>query len=173
MLVVGYVCVQNKCQNVATIYYTEAKFCAHKDFYTQWMKNNGGVLLLSHPRLKATHSCPSQTFRRGASLRIPDHQQLTHPPPPPPPQCHIYASVNRVSIGSDNGLSPIRRQAIIWPNAGLWSIGTLGRNFSGILIAIHRFSFKRMHLETSSAKWRPFCPGGYDLTAFTLAVMFS
>ena len=25
----------------------------------------------------------------------------------------IYASVNRVSIGSDNGLSPIRRQAII------------------------------------------------------------
>ena len=25
----------------------------------------------------------------------------------------IYASVNRVSIGSDNGLSPVRRQAII------------------------------------------------------------
>ena len=27
--------------------------------------------------------------------------------------CRIYASVNMVSIGSDNGLSPIRRQAII------------------------------------------------------------
>ena len=26
---------------------------------------------------------------------------------------HIYASVNRVSIGSDNGLPPIRRQAFI------------------------------------------------------------
>ena len=26
---------------------------------------------------------------------------------------HIYASVNQVSLGSDNGLSPIRRQAII------------------------------------------------------------
>ena len=31
----------------------------------------------------------------------------------PPPSCHIYASMNGVSIGSDNGLSPIRRQAII------------------------------------------------------------
>ena len=30
-----------------------------------------------------------------------------------PPWCRIYASVNRVSIGSDNGLSPIQRQAII------------------------------------------------------------
>ena len=25
----------------------------------------------------------------------------------------IYASMNQVSIGSDNGLSPVRRQAII------------------------------------------------------------
>ena len=29
------------------------------------------------------------------------------------PYYHIYASMNRVSIGSDNGLSPIRHQAII------------------------------------------------------------
>ena len=29
------------------------------------------------------------------------------------PYCRIYVSVNRVSIGSDNGLSPIRRQANI------------------------------------------------------------
>ena len=34
-------------------------------------------------------------------------------PPPPPPSYRIYASVNWVSNGSDNGLSPIRRQAII------------------------------------------------------------
>ena len=31
----------------------------------------------------------------------------------PPSATHIYASENQVSIGSDNGLSPIRRQAII------------------------------------------------------------
>ena len=38
--------------------------------------------------------------------------------------------MNRVSIGSDNGLSPIRRQAIIYTIAELFSIGTLGANFS-------------------------------------------
>ena len=30
----------------------------------------------------------------------------------------IYASVNYVSIGSGSGLSPIRRKAITWTNAG-------------------------------------------------------
>ena len=44
---------------------------------------------------------------------------LTPPPPPPPP-------VVPVSIGLDNGLSPIRRQAINYPNAGLLSIAPLG-----------------------------------------------
>ena len=34
-----------------------------------------------------------------------------------------YASMNWVRIGLDNGLSPIRRQAIIWTNAGLLCIG--------------------------------------------------
>ena len=38
------------------------------------------------------------------------------------PQCPIYASVNQVSIISDNDLSPIRRQAIIYTNAKLLSI---------------------------------------------------
>ena len=59
-------------------------------------------------------------------------------------------------IGSDNGLSPGRRQAIIWTIAGILLIGTLGTNFSEILIGIQTFSFKNMHLKKSSAKWRPF-----------------
>ena len=62
-------------------------------------------------------------------------------------------------IGSDNGLSPSRRQAIIRTNAGILLIGTLGTNFSEILSEIHTFSFKKMHLKMSSAKWRPFCLG--------------
>ena len=37
------------------------------------------------------------------------------------PHFSIYASVNWVSTGSDNGLSPIRRQAIFLTNAGLLS----------------------------------------------------
>ena len=35
-----------------------------------------------------------------------------------------------VSIGSGNGLSPVRRQAITWTNADLSSIRPLGRTFS-------------------------------------------
>ena len=42
-----------------------------------------------------------------------------------PPQCRIYASVNQVNTGSNNGLSPIWRQAIIQTNTGLLSIGPL------------------------------------------------
>ena len=38
--------------------------------------------------------------------------------------------MNQDNIGPDNGLSPILRQAIIWTNAGLLSIGPLGTNFS-------------------------------------------
>ena len=59
-------------------------------------------------------------------------------------------------IGSNNGLSPRRRQAIIWTNAGIVLIGPLGTNFSEISIGIQTFSFKKMQLKMSSAKWRPF-----------------
>ena len=62
-------------------------------------------------------------------------------------------------IVSDNGLSPGRRQAIIWTNAGILLIGTLGTNFSEILFEIQIFSFKKMGLNVSSVKWRPFCFG--------------
>ena len=62
-------------------------------------------------------------------------------------------------IDSDNGLSPGRRQAIIWTNAGILLIGPLGTNFNEILIGIQTFSFKKMHLKMSSAKWRPLCLG--------------
>ena len=60
-------------------------------------------------------------------------------------------------IGSDNGLSPGRRQAIIWTNAELLLNRTFGTNFSEILIEILTSQFKKMHLKVSSAKWRPFC----------------
>ena len=59
-------------------------------------------------------------------------------------------------IGSDSGLSPDRRQSVIWPNARILLIGLLGTNFSEILIVIHTSSFNKMHLKMSSGKWRPF-----------------
>ena len=71
-------------------------------------------------------------------------------------------------IGSDNGLSPDRRQAFIWTNAGLLLIEPLGTNFSEILIEILTFSFKKMHLKVSSVKKRPFCLGLNELTHWPL-----
>ena len=71
---------------------------------------------------------------------------------------HICVSKLTI-IGSDNGLSPGRRQAIIWTNAGTLLIRLLEINFSEILIKIHTFSFKKIHLNMSSGKWRPFLLG--------------
>ena len=64
-----------------------------------------------------------------------------------------------IIIGSDDGLSPGRRQAIIWTKAGILLIGPLATIFSEILIEIYIFSFNKMYLKMSSAKWRPFCLG--------------
>ena len=76
---------------------------------------------------------------------------------------HICVSeLTIIDIGSDNGLWPGRCQAIIWNNPGLFMlllIEPLGTNFSEISIGIQTFSFKKMHLNMSSAKWRPFCLG--------------
>ena len=67
-------------------------------------------------------------------------------------------------IGSDNGLSPGWRQAIVWTNNGILLIGALGTNFSEILIEIQTFSFWKNNLKVSSGKWRPFCLSLNDLT---------
>ena len=64
---------------------------------------------------------------------------------------HLCVS-NLTTIGSGNGLSPERCQAIIWTNAGILLIGPLGTNFSEILIEIQNFSLKKIFLKMSSAK---------------------
>ena len=66
---------------------------------------------------------------------------------------------NLTIIGSDNGLTPGRRQAITWTNIGILLIGPLWTKFNEMLIDIHTFSFKKIHLKMSSGKWRPFCLG--------------
>ena len=76
---------------------------------------------------------------------------------------HICVSKLTI-IGSHNGLSPGRRQAIIWTNAGILLIRPLGTNFNEMLIKIHTFSVKKMHLKMSSVKWWPFCHGLNVLT---------
>ena len=76
---------------------------------------------------------------------------------------HIFVKKLTI-IGSNNGLSPSGHQAILWTNAGILLMGPLGTNFNEILIEIHTFSFKKMHLKISSVKWRPFCLGLNVLT---------
>ena len=85
---------------------------------------------------------------KGDELRLTNWGRVTH------------ICVNKLTIiGSDNGLSPGRRQAIIWTNAGILLIRNLGTIFSEILGEIHSFSFSKTHFKMSSAKWRLFCPG--------------
>ena len=79
---------------------------------------------------------------------------------------HICVSKLTI-ISSDNGLSPGQRQAIIWTNARILLIEPLETNFSEILIEIRKFSFKKMRLKMSSAKWRPFCLGLNELSAMS------
>ena len=73
------------------------------------------------------------------------------------------ATKMRQWIGSALVEIMVRCQAIIQTSAGILSIGPLGTKFNEILIKIQIFSFMKMHLRISSAKWRPFCPGGDGL----------
>ena len=67
--------------------------------------------------------------------------------------------MNLTIIGWYIGFSPGQHQAIIWTNAGILLIWPIGTNFGEISIEIHIhvFSFKKMHLKMSSAKWQPLC----------------
>ena len=68
--------------------------------------------------------------------------------------------VNKITIiGSYNGLSPGRRQVIIWTNAGILLIGPVGITFTEIWIEVNTFSLKEIHWKMSSAKWRSCCLG--------------
>ena len=69
-----------------------------------------------------------------------------------------HICINKLTIiGLDNGSLTGRHQAIICTNVGILLIGPLGTNFSEILIKIHIFSFKKMHLKMSPGNCQPFC----------------
>ena len=57
-----------------------------------------------------------------------------------------------IIIGSDDGLSPGRRQTIIWTNVGILSFWHLGTNFNDILFEIRKFSCKNINLKMPSEK---------------------
>ena len=65
------------------------------------------------------------------------------------------AGVLVVLAGSDHGLSPGRYQAIVWAITGILLKGPTRTNFSDILIKIHTFSLKKMHLKMVAILSRP------------------
>ena len=75
---------------------------------------------------------------------------------------HICVS-EIIIIGSDNGLSPVRHQAIKRTNAGILLIGTSGIKFNEIMIEINILSLQIMRLKMSSAKCSLFLLGLNEL----------
>ena len=72
---------------------------------------------------------------------------------------------NWVSISSVNGLSPVRRQAITWTNAGFLSIAFMGANFNEIWIGILSFPLEKYIWSCHLSKWWPFWPEEDDINA--------
>ena len=70
-------------------------------------------------------------------------------------------------IVSDDGLSPGQRQAIIWTNAGISLIGTLGTNFSEFFyrnsyIFIQENAFENVVCKMAAILSRPQCVKGFN-----------
>ena len=80
---------------------------------------------------------------------------------------HICTS-KLLIIGSGNGLAHVWHQAVIWTSVGILSTGSSGTNCSESWIKMQQFSFKKMQLNISSAKWRSFCLGLYVLKNWDL-----
>ena len=75
----------------------------------------------------------------------------------------IYLCVSKLTIiGSDNGLLPGQCQSVIWTNAGILLIRTLGTHFIEILSKIHIFfikenAFQNVVCEMVADLFRPQC----------------
>ena len=128
-------------------------------FPAHFRDNNSEIIFMSwrhHVMISLLHDSSDQTL--DWSVELTHWGRMTH----------ICVS-NLTNIGSDNGLSPDRRQAIIWTIARILLIGPFRTNFSEILIKILAFSFKKMHLKVSISEMvailsRPQCVNIQDIT---------
>ena len=112
-----------------------------------------------------THVWRHYDYDRGSFAVIPpyDRMRWTHWDR----VTHICVS-KLFNIDSDKGLSHGWHQAVILTNAGILLIRNLGTNCSETLSKIRAFSFNKMHLKMSSAKWRQFFLGLNVLTHFVV-----
>ena len=111
-------------------------FTALSSFDNDWLKKVSWTWILR------SHSLSNQS---NTSLNI--TRGLTH-----------WGRVTHICVGnltiirSDHGLSPGRRQAIIWTNTEISLIGLLGTNFSDILIKINIYLIDENAIETVVCK---------------------
>ena len=81
-----------------------------------------------------------------------------------------HICINKTTIiGSDNGLSPGRCQAIIWTNAGILLIGTLGTNNSEIsnqmsFLFIREIAYENVIWKMAAILFRPQCVKAWVLS---------
>ena len=68
-------------------------------------------------------------------------------------------SVITAFIGSDNGFTLVRCQAIVWSNDGLLLNEPLRKELIEILIKSYKSLFVTMRSKMPSARWRSFCLG--------------
>ena len=147
--VLGYSLVVNLERHTRNINMCRTQTCSsqrYSDTYKNWEMGNQPCFHLAHKKVGAwmsndiwwfhgdviTYSCPHlnmliQHFNRLMHNSCNSWHLLTHWGR----ATHICVG-NLTIIGSDNGLSPDRSQAIIWTNARILLIGPLGTNFSEI-----------------------------------------
>ena len=106
----------------------------------------------------------------GSGLPVVTEQFPKSTSPSSASELNLWGRVTHICVrkptitGSDNGLSPGWRQAIIWTNAGMLLIWPLVTNFSEMLSEIQTFWLKKIHFKMSSAKCCPFRLGLNVLT---------
>ena len=105
-------------------------------------------MLRSSYRIKSYNKCPDEIFQIHFCMKPFFHWMSVNSFPPSAAYMRQWTG----SAFSDNGLSPVRRQAITWTITGLLPTGFLGTNFSENRFGILSFSFKKMHLKLSFAK---------------------
>ena len=125
------------------------------DFYNAFKKTNQTDLFKVY--FDVISLLPYTVYKTLCLNTIPSKSQLNP---------SIYASVNLFSIGSDNGLSPIRRQDIILTNAGLlqWTPNVPGGDKSrhdvritqsSRLVYSYLHAWNRMHPQIMTLQFIP------------------
>ena len=131
--------------------WNEKRYSTVMKWVSAWQKVEFPINPTLKTMMKSQDDFPVQ--RPGNSMWCFGYHQLTSV------QKVVWCATNQLSIiGSDNGLSPRRHQAIIWTNDGILLIGPLRTKYSEIMIEIHTFSFKQMLFKMLCGKRRPFCP---------------